>query len=416
MKRTRGVILAAMALPLSLAACGDSEDGGWEGVVRDSAGVQVVENTGAGVWASSDVWTVERDLLIGTAEGAAEYQFGSIAGIDVDEDGRIYVLDQQASEVRVFDAEGRFLTRMGKAGSGPGELSMAAGPVFASDEGIFVPDVMNQRISWYDLEGTPTGSHPLPMTGGIPARWMKGADGLIVQQAMIMQLPGQAEVEPKNLLLRRQPRGDLVDTLLALPVGRTMDFSGGQPRITLFESEPLWTTAPGDRLIYGNNSNYRLEVFGADGDLEAVVIRPRARTAITESDQAEFRRIMRDMWGRAGMPPQQQEMMASAIGFARDYPAFANLLGGPHGTLWVQSVQTPETIKAQGGTFDIQDFGGPDWDVFDADGRYLGVVAMPARFMPLLFYGDQIYGVQRDEMDVQYVARLSLGPRTPRRE
>jgi hypothetical protein len=411
MLRIRWAALAVMAIaPLWLAACDGGRESGWEGVVRDSAGVQVVENTGGGVWQRGDAWVVDTDLLIGTAEGVAELQFGQIVGIDVGEDGRIYVMDQQAHEVRVFEADGRFVRRMGKAGSGPGELSQAAGPVFVTGDGVAVPDLMNQRVSWYDADGAPAGSHPLPMTDGIPTRWMKAGDGLIIQQAMIMSFPGQAEVEPKNLLLRRQPTGELVDTLLTLPIGRTMDFSGGQPRITLFESEPMWTTDERGRVIYGDNSEYRLEVFGSDGSMERVVTRPRSHRTISDADQAEFRRIMDDMWNRAGMPPQQRQLMIGAISFARYYPAFANLLGGPDGSLWVQSVQTPETIQSLGGTFDMQDFGGPDWDVFDPDGRFLGVVTMPARFTPMLFDGDRIYGVQRDDMDVQYVARLTLRP------
>jgi hypothetical protein len=411
MKRTRWAALAVMAVvPVCLAACGGGGDGGWEGVVRDSAGVQVVENTGAGVWGRGEAWGVDTDLLIGTAEGDAELQFGQIVGIDVGQDGRIYVMDQQAHEVRVFDADGRFVTKMGQAGSGPGELSQAAGPVFVTGDGVAVPDLMNQRISWYDGEGTPVGSHPLPITEGIPTRWMKAHDGLIIQQAMIMSFPGQAEVEPKNLLLRRQPSGELVDTLLTLPIGQTMDFSGGQPSITMFESEPMWTPDSRGRLISGNNSEYRLEVYSRDGSLERVVTRPGTRQALSESDQAEFRRIIEEAWNRAGMPPQQSQVMASALSFARHYPAYANLLGGPDGSLWVQSVQTPETIRAQGGTFDMRDYGGPAWDVFDVDGRFLGVVMMPARFTPMLFDEDRIYGVQRDDMDVQHVARLTLRP------
>ncbi len=45
------------------------------------------------------------------------------------------------------------------------------------------------------------------------------------------------------------------------------------------------------------------------------------------------------------------------------------------------------------------------WDVFDRAGRYLGVVNMPPRFQPRLFHEDEIYGVWRDDIDVQYVVR-----------
>ncbi len=410
MKRTWGTpFVVAVLTPICLTACGDSGGGAWEGEVRDSAGVQVVENTGRGAWHDGEAWTVETDLVIGTAEGAAEYQFGSIVSVDVGVDGRIYALDQQAGEVRVFDADGRFVARMGRTGSGPGELSQAAGPVFVgAGDTVAVADIMNQRVSWFDAEGTTLGSHPLPMTEGVPARWMKSADGHVVQQAMIMAFPGQSQVEPKNLLLRRHVSGALVDTLMELPIGRTMDFSGSEPSITIFESEPMWSTDPLGRLISGSNSEYRFQVYDARGRLERIVSRPGPRQPLTDSDQADFRRAIEDAWGRAGMPPEARQMMASALRFARHYPAYANLLGGPDGTIWVQHVQTPETIKEMGGTFDIQDIGGPRWDVFDGDGRFLGSVDMPLRFTPMLFDGDRVYGVLRDDLDVQHVARLHL--------
>ena len=48
------------------------------------------------------------------------------------------------------------------------------------------------------------------------------------------------------------------------------------------------------------------------------------------------------------------------------------------------------------------------WDVFDDQGRYLGPLMMPLRFQPIQFRGDAIYGIQRDELDVQYVVKLRV--------
>lgn len=400
--------LTTVLAALTLAACGDA-DGEWQGTVRDSAGVQIVTSAGDGVWTSTGGWTVEQDLVIGAADGDLDYQFGQISGIDIGSDGRIFVMDQQAHQVRVFDPEGRFLLAMGKEGSGPGELSQAAGPVFVGPgDTVTVPDMMQQRITRYTASGEHAGSHPLPMTEGIAARWMETPDQDLVQQAVIMQMPGQPDVEPKNLLLRRAPSGAVEDTLMELPVGRTFDFAGGQPSITLFEAEPMWAVGPDGRLYFGVNSEYRLQVRSPDGELERIVAKEHERRPVTSSDQTEYRRIIEGLWRDQGLPPQAMEMMSQALDFAEYYPAYANLFGGPEGTLWVQSIQTPDEVAEQGGAFDIQDMGGATWEVFDADGRLLGSVRMPLRFNPLLFQGDAIYGVLRDDLDVQYVARMTL--------
>lgn len=48
------------------------------------------------------------------------------------------------------------------------------------------------------------------------------------------------------------------------------------------------------------------------------------------------------------------------------------------------------------------------WDVFDSEGRYLGVVELSDRFTPFIVKGDRCYGVHRDEIDVQYVQVLRI--------
>ena len=52
--------------------------------------------------------------------------------------------------------------------------------------------------------------------------------------------------------------------------------------------------------------------------------------------------------------------------------------------------------------------GAPRWDVFDPQGRFLGVVTLPERFEPGVFRGDKVYGVWRDEFDSEYVVRLHI--------
>jgi hypothetical protein len=51
----------------------------------------------------------------------------------------------------------------------------------------------------------------------------------------------------------------------------------------------------------------------------------------------------------------------------------------------------------------LLDLGASKWDILDAEGRYLGVLDLPHRFQPVTFEGDLVYGIWRDEFDVQYV-------------
>ena len=404
---TPTVVCLAAALCF-LPACDGGGGDAWEGAVSDSAGVRVVSNTGGGVWGPDEGWTVEQDMVVGEAAGNPDYQFGQIAGIDVGSDGALYVLDRQAQEIRMYDAQGQFVRRIGGPGSGPGELSPSAGPLFVGPgDTLLVPDMALQRITRYGPEGEAVESRPLPMTEGIAVKWMEAPNQDLLQQAMIMAMPGQENVEPKNLVLRRAPSGVVRDTLMELPIGRSFSFSGGQPNITLFESEPTWSVGPAGRLYFGNSANYRVEARNPEGELTQIVQRPTEPQPVRESDQQVFRDILEDLWSEQGVPPQGVQAMSQSVQFAENYPAYANLFGGPAGTLWVQKLQSPDQVQDMG-TFDLQDMGSADWEVFGRDGRLLGTVTMPPRFQPLMFQEDAIYGILQDEMDVQYAARLAI--------
>jgi hypothetical protein len=120
--------------------------------------------------------------------------------------------------------------------------------------------------------------------------------------------------------------------------------------------------------------------------------------------------MMQELFAAQGVPPQALSQLTNMIQFAEFYPAYANLMGGPENTMWVQRVRTASEAAASGESFDPQqgDGGSRTWDVFDGDGRYLGALDLPERFQPMHVAGNAIYGVGRDDLDVQYVVKLQL--------
>ena len=407
MRRSRSTFIILLVLPVVACAEGD----GWTGTVTDSAGITIVENTGVGLWTDADRPTIETELDIGTAEGAPEYQLAQVVGIDVSESGDIYVLDMQARRVRVFDADGRFLREMGGSGSGPGELSqMTTGVMLAPGDTVVVPDMMQQRLTRYTSAGEPVGSSPIPMSEGVSMRWEMAPGYRMIQQSRRMALPGMDSVTPGDFLIERLPDGTIRDTILELPTGGTIDLGGDRPRIRLFSAEPMWAAGTDGRIYYAVNDGYSILIHSADGTLESIVRRPFERRPVTDADQQAIRDAMADLYRNQGLPPAAFEQLLGMMEFADFYPAFASILGGPGGSIWVQQIRTADEVAAAGGEIDIQDTGSNRFDVFDRDGRYLGVLELAERFTPMRVRGSCVYGVQRDEMDVQHVQRLSVQP------
>lgn len=79
--------------------------------------------------------------------------FSQIGGITVAADGRVFVLERLAREIRVFDSDGGRLYAFGRQGSGPGEFQ-GPGAFGIVGDTLWVRDAQNARITLFTLDGT----------------------------------------------------------------------------------------------------------------------------------------------------------------------------------------------------------------------------------------------------------------------
>lgn len=400
---------ALLVLLFSLSACGGGSATGWQGSITDSAGVRVVSNPSRGLWNGNSPWSFTEELRIGTsalqAGGSEEAMFGSVTGIDVDSAGDVYVADQQARQVQVFGPDGHFLRTIGAPGNGPGEMQSVSGVLLHGGE-VWVPDLNNQRIDRFDPDGKSLGSDPLDFTRGIPSKWAHLDGGRLLARFQALPMPGMVDKGTGDPLVAFGAQGR--DTLLVLPKGKTLTISDGQARMRLFEPEPRWDASPEGRIFVANTGAYRVEEYDGTGKLLQVVTKPYTPVKVTDSDQQKILEAVRRRMSQQGLPAQALDQVLSAVRFADTYPAMQTLLAGPDGTLWVQRVRTAAELTEASGEIDLSRMGSRDWDVFGADGRYLGVLSLPPRFSPMLVRGDEIWGAQRDSLDVPSVVRYRL--------
>ncbi len=77
---------------------------------------------------------------IGALEAPAEEVFGTIADVDVDAEGRVYVLDSRFNQVRIFSPSGTLIEAVGRPGAGPGDLRAPSVLTVAHDRRLYVAD------------------------------------------------------------------------------------------------------------------------------------------------------------------------------------------------------------------------------------------------------------------------------------
>lgn len=414
-----GFALALGAALLLTAGCGgDGAPQGEEPIVRDSVGIRIITHPGQGSWSPEQGWRLVEELRIGVDAGPPELQFGNVVGVDEGPDGRIYVLDGQARRVRIFDGAGTLVHSFGRGGEGPGEfsqfLAQTPGGVFAGADGtILVPDMGNQRINRFGPDGETRESLSLDLERGFPLLWTRSGDRGVCRQARVMAVPGMPaqDVDPVDRIICMDRTSGAEEVLLEMPPGESFGQVGssGVPEIRIFAPEVLWTVLDGPRLVTGSNDGYSLSIRDPSSGVETVVRRGVERRPVTPRNESEIRGLFAQAWEEASVPQAMTGPLMEAIRFEPHWPALAQLLSGPDTTLWVQRVDPDASLDdltlddLQGGRW-----GSPRWDVFDAEGGYLGVVEMPERFTPLRFVDDRLYGVHRDELEVQRVVRLRL--------
>lgn len=401
-----------------LVAVGCGERGTGDGVmtVTDSAGITVVSNTDRGLWAEGEAWTLEEDLRIGTVEGDPAYQFGLIGWLTVGGDGSVYVLDQQARQIRKFDSAGRHVATFGRAGSGPGELGEAA-TFIGSGPGdtLVVADLDNARLTRYAPDGAHVGTVPLSVERGFPVSWESTTSGTIARLSRVLPIPELATpADSMDAIVTLAPDATDADTLMRVPSGGTLSISGDDPNVEIFAGEPIWALTDELDVLYGMNDRYRIGIF-RNGRPRRVFSKAFTPQRVTDADR---RTVMQGLLGLFGdnVPAGALDQLSGLIHFHDTFPVIAAIEVGPEGSFWVQRTRPPsdivESVEPNLRSVELlQRMGGTRWDVFDAEGRFLGPVEMPDRFTPRDFTAEHVYGVWRDDLGVEYVLRLRIvGP------
>jgi hypothetical protein len=310
----------------------------------------------------------------------------------VDAAGRIYVADGQAREIRVFDARGRFVRRIGSPGRGPGELRWPAGLALTRHGSrLLVTDYGNARWSVFDTAGALLEDRPRPLARWtIPWPGRLAPSGRLLEPAGYGPFHGHGAPTLPGLLLGLDSAFTPVDTFPFPPFGREVDAP--------FSPEPVWRLDGRGHLWFAGSDRYRIVERGLSGDTLRVLERDVEPDPISEGAKEEAARSserrMRSM-GWAGHVDRSK--------IPDHYPLIEALWVDERGDLWVVPYAHDRASPVLS-----------ELDVFGPEGRYLGRVrpsVLLERHFPLpVFRGDDLYAVTEDDLGVEYVVRLRIEP------
>jgi hypothetical protein len=397
----------------SVTGGGEPSSGGWQ-AVADTVGDTIVVRTLSGSLRGEGLLVPE--VAIGTLEGPPETQFGNVTALAVGPDGTIHVMDAQGPVLRSYAPDGTYLRTVGRTGSGPGEYRQPdSGLAVLSDGRILVRDPGNARIAVFGSDGEPLDAWLV--RGGFTTSRPMYIDREERTWYMLLLDPSADVADWRMGMLRFSARGEPLDTVPAPTSDHVNPFvearrEGGVSRTNVpFTPRFSWTVTPDGGWLVGLSNTYEVEVRRPDGR----VLRMAREWTAVPVDPAEKRaneeRIARNMrsqlptWRWNGPPIPDVK------------PPFQSLHAAADGRIWV--LLHREGWKVEDARPDPRGDGMlPEvwrdrvaFDVFEADGAFLGTVRGPDRltvFPEPVIRGDTVWGLTRDDMDVQRVVRYHV--------
>lgn len=400
-RRMCAVALATMVLN----ACADGPGGSVdEAVVRDSAGVTIVESGPAAPRVLQ--LSAEPLLEIGQMEGAAEYQLHRVRFATRLSDGTTAVANTGSNEIRFYDVDGRHVSTSGGRGGGPGEFEFISYMTRLAGDTVLVYDSRSRRVTILDPDGayvrdfTPEVENGNGL-GAVDAASMDGS--LLVTGGR--SFPEGSTAYHRDTLKYRVLRGDSVlplRTYGGMEASIRMESSGNTRMVMLMGvafGRNTHVSAGADRFYIGSSDTYEVHAYDTRGTLREI-IRSGHVPGREVTDELFEQYVESSLENRARLAEEQgQEFDAAAVRKtieetprASSVPLYADLLAVEDGGVWVKDFTLP-------GMRDQSD----RWTIFAADGRIRGIIDLPPRFDPLHVVGDTVTGVIMDEYDVEYV-------------
>lgn len=387
-------IAAAALVGMSLVGCGESGDtSGY--VVRDSAGIRIVENQAPG--GDVALWSVGANPLvdIGVLEGDEVYQLFGVGGVVRLEEGRIVVANGGTHELRFFDPDGRYLMSAGREGEGPGEFRGLERIAVVGDS-VVAHDWRLGRISVFDFEGNYVRSALVQGEQTSPVGVFGDGNWLFTSGFSFVPSPVSKVVRDTTLFVILSPGAIPLDTIGRFPRVEFFVMSTAQQgRATsrVFGRTTLHSVS-GSHAYIGPTDRYEIFRYTSDGQLDLVVRKEHEHLAVTNAD-IDARKQER-LEESSGSWRQTLERMYLDMPMPATMPAFADLEVDVNGNLWVQEYRGPGDDQ-------------PRWTVFAPDGHVLGWVETPPGLEIQQIGNDFVLGTWQDEMEVEHVRLYELG-------
>jgi hypothetical protein len=320
--------------------------------------------------------TLKHDLTLGEDHENPDYTFSVLNYFAVDEQGKIFVMDQGENKIKIFEPSGRLLSSFGRKGQGPGEFQTPAQIGFDREGHLYVHDFLGRRLQYYFPNG----------------KWIKDFSfaGMDLSDVLL---------DSRGRLYAQNVTRNAMSTRFEL----TRFDVGIHPQAVIASLE--WTRAklidmadmgwpriysclnPQDGIVWAKSTEYVIHVHAPDGKQVREMIRDHPPTEVTAAAKAQFNRLVDTLERKSPLPMPKRTYV-----FPKYFPAIQSLFVDDEGRIFVR-------------TYDRNSSGEILYDVFNAGGTFVSRFGLPEREEAMVSKKGRLYAIIRDRLEGDYLLK-----------
>ncbi len=426
--RSALLIISTCLFFLMTATCSDINkvDSSSRFTVADSAGILIVTNGSIGA-RGKDLIPLKETLRIGSREGEEGYNLYRVRGVSVGTGDTLFVPLMREAVIQVYAPDGRFVRTIGRQGEGPGEFRslstvfVTGDTIVANDPRLYRTTLMRTTGELLTTFSIRRGEKWMWPSAYTPSGWLVS----LTYVGAFEYVPGRVVVRTSQMANVRDIQAAVselgegpgwppsVSRVLECSLGRRFGMPMGP---TTTERAPLWEpyqryAVDGAGCLYLTQPEiYRIDVMDSDGNLTRRISRAYDPVPISRSMGARFLSAVTAHYDTIesrptefAVDPVQGYRERANLPTVPNLPALGRILVSPSGAILVERpdlVDDPIALEwTQLGRQRAH------WDYFNLDGQFEGTVQFEANFTLHTLTDAAVYGVLRDELDVEYVIR-----------
>jgi hypothetical protein len=372
-------------------ACNSEQSPHGRPVASPVASEHIVESSATSGNTPTLTLSEKPSLIIGSLQGPASHIFDGVVDAVRLSTGEIAVALSRQSEIRVYDAQGEFITSIGRYGQGPGEYAQLR-RLFVLDGDTIVATDQSRKVTYLSPRGRVyrVFEDTVDFVGGL-------TDGSMVM-ARVWEVPianPQAIDDSTQYFIRGAPGREV--TIESARAGVRRTFIGGSPTFKNGVGYPVGA-ARGGTIAFAFGGESTIAVYNMRGDraLTLKLLRP-----VRLADES-FRKQQLDAYYSIISAKSREKVEALGIDkfWVDTLPSFDAMMLDRTGRIWVRDyVPLKDPMRR--------------WFIFGSDGKLVGSMVDKTGMSHVYDVGpDFVLGRYRDADEVEYVHLYNLsGPR-----